>query len=1235
MNFKLPRINILLSKVLLLVFIIFIASTMLYSQHTISGKVTDENNQPIVYANVYLKHSNFGSITNIEGNFSVSIPNKTSSDTLIISSIGYIETQIALNKATSKNQIVLKKQIKVYEEVAVTGKQTNPNGLLIKAFENTKANFPDSSYNAKLFSRQFIKYDTAFVFYRKTLAEIESRNDNIWFNGGNILADQIINSGKLPYESNALGGNLYFVLTPAIDFPRFTNNQPNLKKYESKIDTVYYAGNDLIYVVDIWAKKMKYGTYTLSQKILDEIPQPYSMIFYPGVEKLGTKMSEDNSFLVRYHINTSKENTVVRKTEMFVSTGAKKTFNYIISDFNNEAGNSYPTHVVSFVMEINKETNGARGNIISLNEIFCYDYQNPASKKFSPENSLHKQYVHPVFEVFKEDLQDYNTWKEQTSYILTDSLQEKAIRQLKLLKQFPNDIIPSGINKAKQKRFTNSRTLPQMGITGTVCDSISEKPLEFCNIQFKTLNSEYKTSGCITDENGIFHLSIELGEKYIREVSMVGYNTFTDTIDFKVENPEEEMSVIAELNLSIPDLDMGMIKLKPSIDMLNEVEVSESATSIDLNKETVIVTKDLIQNTIATKDILNKLDGLQYNYVNGDLKVDNDKNVKIVVDGVEKDREYILNLNPKRIRKVEILRDISGYYGMQGYSSLINIITHSNYRGTDALLSGQYMDKINNRNTTFITQKSANLNLDVTRDDWSFYFEANASGFESALFTSTQTKYSNIDMQIINEFDSLPSHHTHSSNYNLSLGSDYRINKKHLVGGELSIKGFPSSSANQIRSKDQIISATDTINNNTLINSISDYFKYSGNLYYNLKFNEKSRLITYFANTYNTANYNQTVNKSEILEYKKEYSNLKLDANYTNTIKEEFTFSTGVSYLENYSVSKGKLTDFSNFYSKLQAFSDFELQFTKKYSLSLGTSFDRYYQKNNETNVLFNSFQPHVSLKTKLNDKNKLSVNYKLSTEFPYLDDLIPQAYYLSSFQIFKGNPSLKPYQFHKLSTEYRHYTKGFLSYLSIKPYYHYSGNLSGYISNINESVIEYTKDNFVKYEKIGLNSSLAFQFTKKISASLEFDLFREQNTNLETRKFIDWTGFTQVNYDISPSWHSGLLYQKDRYYTVNSLGYSQVGMNYFMVYLLTMQFKGRLQVYAAYSLPWYGDTINESYEQTPFYEKTTFSKESFMSNMFFITISFRLSNGKVNTSDINIQEELPVDRDNKTFRIP
>lgn len=82
----------------------------------ISGKITDNNGEAIIGANVIEKGSTNGTITDIDGNFTLSVP---ANATLVISYIGYVNKEIKVGKNDVYN-IQLAENSMNLDEVVVT-----------------------------------------------------------------------------------------------------------------------------------------------------------------------------------------------------------------------------------------------------------------------------------------------------------------------------------------------------------------------------------------------------------------------------------------------------------------------------------------------------------------------------------------------------------------------------------------------------------------------------------------------------------------------------------------------------------------------------------------------------------------------------------------------------------------------------------------------------------------------------------------------------------------------------------------------------------------------------------------------------------------------------------------------------------------------------------------------------------------------------------------------------------
>jgi hypothetical protein len=109
-------------------------------QIIISGKVINENNEPVAYANVYLLNSIEGAMTSEDGKFSFTTK-KTGEAELIVSMMGYEKGTIKLNLQQNKNielDITLQSSTIITKEAVVTSSSfssENEKGIVITAMD--------------------------------------------------------------------------------------------------------------------------------------------------------------------------------------------------------------------------------------------------------------------------------------------------------------------------------------------------------------------------------------------------------------------------------------------------------------------------------------------------------------------------------------------------------------------------------------------------------------------------------------------------------------------------------------------------------------------------------------------------------------------------------------------------------------------------------------------------------------------------------------------------------------------------------------------------------------------------------------------------------------------------------------------------------------------------------------------------------------------------------------------
>lgn len=107
--------------------------TVLQQGRTISGKVTDQNGEPIIGANVVVKGTSNGVITDVDGNFEL----RNASGKLVVSYIGYPTQEVSIS-GKSNLLIRLSEDSEVLDEVVVTGYGVQKKASLTSAISQIK-----------------------------------------------------------------------------------------------------------------------------------------------------------------------------------------------------------------------------------------------------------------------------------------------------------------------------------------------------------------------------------------------------------------------------------------------------------------------------------------------------------------------------------------------------------------------------------------------------------------------------------------------------------------------------------------------------------------------------------------------------------------------------------------------------------------------------------------------------------------------------------------------------------------------------------------------------------------------------------------------------------------------------------------------------------------------------------------------------------------------------------------
>ena len=91
---------------------------------TITGTVTDNNGEPVIGANVIIKGTSIGTVTDINGKYTLEVPPKA---ILQISYIGYLTKEIVIDNNKTADVILIEDTQKI-DEVVVVGYGTQKKG---------------------------------------------------------------------------------------------------------------------------------------------------------------------------------------------------------------------------------------------------------------------------------------------------------------------------------------------------------------------------------------------------------------------------------------------------------------------------------------------------------------------------------------------------------------------------------------------------------------------------------------------------------------------------------------------------------------------------------------------------------------------------------------------------------------------------------------------------------------------------------------------------------------------------------------------------------------------------------------------------------------------------------------------------------------------------------------------------------------------------------------------------
>jgi hypothetical protein len=650
-------------------------------------------------------------------------------------------------------------------------------------------------------------------------------------------------------------------------------------------------------------------------------------------------------------------------------------------------------------------------------------------------------------------------------------------------------------------------------IKGTLLEQKSLKGVSFATVVLRASADSALITGTSGNIDGEFRIEPIPAGKYYLVISAIGYDR-----------------KIVSLELS-HDYDAGRILISERSLALGEVVVlgDRIKAKTGPDKTTYFINKKISDASDNGTDVLSYIPGVQVDIMKN-ISLEGNQHILILVDGKERDRNFLSQLRASQLDKVEIINSPGSKYDAD-VNGVINIILK---KEKTSGLDGHVHLEVPTSNSEIYVFPDYSLNYSFRK--LNFYTSYDG---ELSYFNITESCYRNF--QNTNELTEIRSSQTVRQKYwshRFHLGFDYNFNEQN----QLSVYAFynPYSSehsgvamlhANGDLLGDQNWSALkhdEDINHSRFIT-----------LNYKHHFKNPLREITFDMSFFNFNAVNSIAyitgestydnyNAAQINTVKPLQNSLNFKADYSTPLAEKLKLDAGIKVKTQ--TMKDRQSSQFNYNESI-----FSMYGALSYSTS-GFTLNAGLRAENSTSGMVDGFHskifallPDAGINFKINSKENIKVSYNRTITRPNIYELNPYSSSDDPYSVQSGNPSLEPEYQQNLSIDYSKNIEN--NYISLKLYYlHRSDAINNYTFINNDGIFD------TRIANLGSINGYGFQMTGalKIHSAIAInpflkltgiyteanDLARQYNINSRHKMAFE-SGFSAIvtfKYDIVAS---------------------------------------------------------------------------------------------------------------------
>ncbi len=627
-------------------------------------------------------------------------------------------------------------------------------------------------------------------------------------------------------------------------------------------------------------------------------------------------------------------------------------------------------------------------------------------------------------------------------------------------------------------------------IAGKIVEEKTKAPAAYASVALLKASDSTLIAGVITNENGEFRFDNLPYGNYKLKATFVGFKTTTvNEINLSRQNKKieinemdlvEEATVLKDVVITGERL-KGEEKIDRTVFTLNDQIVKTSQSGLDVLKQIPAVAVDFQNNvTLAGKS-----------------------DIQFYVDGVLRDKNYVAQLDPKTIDKVEILTNPGVKYSSD-ISGVINIVLKKEKRtgfngsitavipnpGKIVMEPNANLEWGNKKFRVFASDRlhyekfhgTESLTTETSNTENPYLFERESKGINS-----WQNNYANCgvdwfisdktSLSFLGEWERQESlknnYFSLSQNYqNDQLTSYFKTNQdskwtRNTGLYSLFLKQGLEQEGSEITAEANIYLQNEKGKDN-----------YTDRYYDPEKLSELSDSITRgdFSNSQSNvatfkADYTFSMSKVKN-ETGIRISDQWMDNDFTNTLNDV----TGETY-EKFKYSEGRKAAYYNLTGKIKNIS-WQAGLRGEYSII---------KIEDSTKVEYGALLPQVSLSRNFEKNQSLKITYRKKINRPFITDLNPFVTWTDSLHQRRGNPDLKPSYDNTVELAY---SKNIGSnFISPKLYTTYTRNAIQDLTRIENGITVVTRDNIGEDLEYGAGLTAAVQFFKKWRINADMSL--------------------------------------------------------------------------------------------------------------------------------------------------